>query len=333
MQIRPANEINAEYFCGKPIKKSALKQGWKALMLITGMHLLAGLAWAGQTNYAIGNAAAAELRLGLGARPAGMGEAFSSLADDANAVTWNPAGLGKVAGAQAGFMHYLYLADMYFDHVNYSQNLMPGAGFGAAFTYYNFGTFDKLDESGLNSGAFTPVTFVLTGGYGQNILPGLYVGLAAKILQEQIDADKYSALGADLGVQWQAPGEVKTAFVIQNLGTNLAESPLSRQIKIGLARSIPLGIRSGDLWQAALDVNWPVADAQYTSVNLGTEYWFQNSFALRLGYKWKNQSEVSGTAGLCAGLGVKYSILSLDYALVSVGSLGLTHQVAAGIGF
>lgn len=44
---------------------------------------------------AVSNAAVLYLRVAAGARPAGMGEAFVSIADDATATYWNPAGLGN----------------------------------------------------------------------------------------------------------------------------------------------------------------------------------------------------------------------------------------------
>jgi hypothetical protein len=50
---------------------------------------------AGSTAWAVSNAAALYLRVAAGARPAGMGEAFVSIADDATATYWNPAGLGN----------------------------------------------------------------------------------------------------------------------------------------------------------------------------------------------------------------------------------------------
>ena len=43
----------------------------------------------------ISEAAALFLRIASGARPAGMGEAFVALADDATATHWNPGGLGR----------------------------------------------------------------------------------------------------------------------------------------------------------------------------------------------------------------------------------------------
>ena len=47
------------------------------------------------TAGAVSNAAVLYLRVAAGARPAGMGEAFVSIADDAAATFWNPAGLGN----------------------------------------------------------------------------------------------------------------------------------------------------------------------------------------------------------------------------------------------
>ncbi|MEZ5358457.1 MAG: PorV/PorQ family protein [Candidatus Zixiibacteriota bacterium] len=44
---------------------------------------------------AVSNAAVLYLRVAAGARPGGMGEAFVSIADDATATYWNPAGLGN----------------------------------------------------------------------------------------------------------------------------------------------------------------------------------------------------------------------------------------------
>ena len=51
---------------------------------------------------AVSNTALLYLRIAAGARPAGMGEAFVSVADDATATYWNPAGLGNPP--VAGFM-------------------------------------------------------------------------------------------------------------------------------------------------------------------------------------------------------------------------------------
>ena len=50
---------------------------------------------ANESSADISNAAVLFLRIAPGARPAGMGEAFVAIADDATATHWNPAGLGS----------------------------------------------------------------------------------------------------------------------------------------------------------------------------------------------------------------------------------------------
>jgi hypothetical protein len=43
-----------------------------------------------------GENGAAFLKIGAGARPAALGDAFTAVADDANAAVWNPAGLARL---------------------------------------------------------------------------------------------------------------------------------------------------------------------------------------------------------------------------------------------
>jgi len=64
---------------------------WRPTMIL-GSAL--ALTLGASTAYAVSSAAALYLRIPVGARPAGMGEAYVAVADDATATRWNPAGLG-----------------------------------------------------------------------------------------------------------------------------------------------------------------------------------------------------------------------------------------------
>jgi hypothetical protein len=68
-----------------------MKRTLAAAILCTGMVF--GLA--AESYASISEAAVLFLRIAAGARPAGMGEAFVAVADDATATHWNPAGLGR----------------------------------------------------------------------------------------------------------------------------------------------------------------------------------------------------------------------------------------------
>ena len=52
-----------------------------------------------------GTTTAQFLKLGVGARAIGMGEAYSAIADDPTAIYWNPAGLAAVSEHSVSLMH------------------------------------------------------------------------------------------------------------------------------------------------------------------------------------------------------------------------------------
>jgi len=68
-----------------------VKRVWIASVLCVALVM----GQAADTYANISEAAVLFLRIAAGARPAGMGEAFVAIADDATATHWNPAGLGR----------------------------------------------------------------------------------------------------------------------------------------------------------------------------------------------------------------------------------------------
>ncbi|MCK5242550.1 PorV/PorQ family protein [bacterium] len=303
--------------------------------------LVATATFADQTNFDIGKVGGSELKIGLGPRPVAMGEAFVAKADDANATYWNPAGLGQIQGYHASFMHNIYLEDTSLEYLAYAQNLFEGAGIGANLMILNFGSMDKvdIDSSGLPVivSEFTPMVFSFAVGYGQFVMPFLSVGGSVKFISQNIDTESYSAVALDIGAIFQLKAKGDNAFqaglAIQNLGSSLGEASLPMNAKAGLAYSVPFKITEKDTWNILLDINLPFGDVNYTSANIGTEYCYNDLIAVRGGYKIKDTGDLSGMAGLTAGLGVKVPVgqsiaMHIDYALLSFGDLGLTHQIA-----
>lgn len=318
-------------------------------VMLTGMIILAGLltisANADQTNYDIGKVGASELKIGLGSRPVAMGEAFVAKADDLNATAWNAAGLAQIQGHNVGFMHNIYIEDTSLEYLAYAQNLFEGAGIGANLMMLNYGTLDKVEEvNGLPevTGEFTPMVFAFTAGYGQWVMPALAIGGAVKFYSQNIDEESYSAVAVDVGALFKlselgAKG-FQAGLSIQNLGTSIGDASLPMLAKAGLAYEAPFKITEKDVWNILVDVNLPFGDVNYTSGNVGTEYWYNDLVAVRAGYKIKETGDLGGITGLTAGAGVKVPVgdnikLNLDYALLSYGDLGMTHQIAVGVGF
>ena len=69
----------------------------KRLILIVLMIVsLCGVSYAAEEFAKVGTVGGQFLKLGVGARAAGMGASFVSVADDASSVFWNPAGVARV---------------------------------------------------------------------------------------------------------------------------------------------------------------------------------------------------------------------------------------------
>jgi len=70
---------------------------------------------AAQTVSGVGTTAAAFLKIGVGGRALGMGQAHATQAEDVTAVFWNPAGLARLEHTQMLFSHFDYLVDMRYE--------------------------------------------------------------------------------------------------------------------------------------------------------------------------------------------------------------------------
>src|SRR5258708_18728116 len=63
-----------------------------------------------------GTEGAAFLDIPVGAAPAAMGAAYTALANDAYAPTWNPGGLGLLESTQLSGQHVSYLDTLHYEY-------------------------------------------------------------------------------------------------------------------------------------------------------------------------------------------------------------------------
>ena len=294
------------------------------------------------SSSAKGTTTAAFLQLGVGARPEAMGEAFTAVASDADALYWNPAGLAKVQAHSATFMHSAYIESTSYDYIGYAQNLGGEKGvIGASIQYFSAGSIAGTDTSGVDTGSFTPNDMAVSVGYARKLacplkcpMDGGTVGVDVKYIQSKI-ATTASAEAIDLGAQSRAILDDKLRFglAIANLGTTMkfdnAKENLPLELKLGSSYKIK------DNWLAALDLKFPRSNNMLFA--LGTEYVYpvkdNMSLAGRVGYNSRTTGDVSGFTGISFGLGFGFDKYSLDYALVPFGDLGTTHRVSVSAKF
>ena len=69
----------------------------------------------------VATTSASFLEIGVGSRAVGMGGAFVATANDASAMYWNPAGLGRINRAGIFFVHTRWIADITFDYAGFCR--------------------------------------------------------------------------------------------------------------------------------------------------------------------------------------------------------------------
>lgn len=279
----------------------------------------------------VGTVSVQVLKLGAGARAAGMGNAFTAVADDVSAVYWNPAGLAVTEQESAALMHAILPEGISYDWLGYVKPAGPGT-FGAGLQRLSYGSIAETDETGFETGSFSPGETVGTVSYG---LASGNVGFGAslKYISGKIKQSAATA-AADLGLMYgiSEDDSLSLGFVLQNLGGKMKYASegdsLPLTFKVGAAY-----ILTGSCLLAA--------DAEMPSDNslnfaLGTEYDVEMReglvVSLRAGYNTRAR-DLGGLAGVSAGAGARNQSGSVDYAFSPFGDLGSVHKISLSINF
>ena len=101
---------------------------WAAAAFLTALLLFNP---AGAPAEPVSDLPAAFVDIGYGARPMGMGGAFVALADDANAVLWNPAGLVRLESTQLTGMYARQMGLIPYGFIGFAQPVSDRSSLGA----------------------------------------------------------------------------------------------------------------------------------------------------------------------------------------------------------
>lgn len=279
------------------------------------------------------------LRESYEAKAIGMGEAFSSIAEGAGALHWNPAGLAETAGREV-LLGYRSLPMQVQGGVPAFARRTGAYGLAISAEYLNYGDIETYDEIGLrdSSAQITPFSFVATAGLGRKISKKLSVGMALRGVYEKFDEGiGQKGLGLDIGVRY-LPDFRRTslAFVVQNVGYNTTEESLSLPILFRLGASSIFA--PFPKTRFALDIVKPIENV--FDYRIGMDYRHSRAVSIRAGYSisqpelerlLKGAHDDAGperAQSWSLGAGYKAQRLTLDYAIQSWSVLGLTHAVS-----
>ena len=291
--------------------------------------------WAGSKDFA-GTSAAQFLKIGVGARPVAMGEAFGAVSDDSNAIYWNPAGLGQLTQKEVGLTNTTWLEKSNLNFIAYCHPIRKlQSTFAIGLNQLSIPAIDKYDNQGRKKDTYNASNMAINLAYGGRITDNVFAGTNIKSIQSSIDSTGGSAIGLDFGFLYNKDN-VAFAAAVQNIGSKMTlyqvESSLPMNIKIGTALTFP--VRTADRLLVAFDINAPSDDD--IRLNIGTEYVkkFKDKFSIagRFGVK-TNTRGLDSLSAISLGFGIKSSMLNIDLVMVPYGDLGSTMRISFGVKF
>ncbi|MFO7896728.1 MAG: PorV/PorQ family protein [Candidatus Cloacimonadales bacterium] len=290
---------------------------------------------AGTTGFAF-------LKINYSARAAALGNAYTALADNAEAVFFNPAGLQAISSPQATVSYMSYFDGIQAGALSYAKAYNQQIKL-AAFMQYMSGSETRTlsDQNGEylgENGTFGFSNTVLGLGGSYYINPLLTVGANLKFLMDILDENSASAVAVDLAILHQTTNEnLKLGVALKNFGTQISSYTESDYTE-DLPNTICVGFsyHPAEKFYANLDVNKPLA-GDYAA-QIGVEYQIHDLLALRSGYKskaedWQAGGDMEIFSGLSFGLGFTWKQYLFDYAVVSYGDLGFINNLTLTYNF
>jgi len=315
-----------------------------ALALILAASV-AGASYAQQAGFAID-----PTYIGVGARPLGMGKAYVAVAEDADTVFMNPAGLGKIDSWKLTTMYSNFMGDVKYSVLSGVIPMETGSlGFGYitsrvdgiwilgadATSTTHWPTPSSLGEYS-NSVGFVSYGFPLekVAGFAKDI----YVGANLKYFDQQgsgTDEAYYAGgrgIDLDLGILYAPKGWLSLGLNQQNMVPSSMGGAVT--YRSGVEEDVPSVTKAGakialfgeeDLalidssfkLNLAADIDIHSTDNRPMGVHLGAEFMPNDYLSLRAGLDkdpYPSSVDAAQATNLTLGAGIKMHGIRFDYA-------------------
>jgi hypothetical protein len=277
-------------------------------------------------------------------RATAMGAAFSTIADDASATYYNPAGLGFISSGEVTVVHTPWLRglapDMYHEYTAFTYPL-PAGTLGGNIIFLYYGKIEGVyDDQYL--GSWAPYDLQIQFSYGYKLSDNWSIGGNIKFIHSFLAPEDvlYQATGIEGGgsgttvaggvaALYKKPlsfGEIRYSLVFDNFGPGLVitstgeRDPLPYNLKTGIA-FVPLNTKNHKLalclevTKILVNITNDYRDRGAGYVfddawkHAGIEYSFLGIGSARIGYFL---DQLGARKGLTFGLGFKLKNLSID---------------------
>ena len=316
-------------------------------------------------------AAASFLLFEPSARASAMGNAYVTIADDANATYYNPAALADFNRRSVSTTFYKPVpnlaSDIFSSFAAYTHPFEGIGNLGFSLIYTSLGKQFQTDSQGNSLGEFTSFGMGLGVSYGTHLLKNLSMGVTVKFVHEnlanvQVGNEQGKGAGTsfagDFGLMWKPSKRFTLATVLRNVGPNMTfidadqADPLPQNFTLGIAfvpyeteksRLLvttdvykPLPDRDGGFFSFATGWSNDTPEAEFKDIDykIGAEWEYTLSEESAFALRAGYWHDQDGKRTLpTAGLGLKYNWATFDISYFIDNSAALRNVFRFSGGF
>ncbi|MCK4304347.1 MAG: PorV/PorQ family protein [Candidatus Eisenbacteria sp.] len=298
---------------------------------------LPGAAFGAREFEKVGTQGGQFLKIGIGARAAGMGAAFTSIADDASAVYWNPAGVARITRNVIALNHCDWAADISFSHAAYvfDPKYVPGMMAIHARSLYMpeqvvrtvykpEGDGTKFDNGDVGVG----IT------YARSLTDKFSAGLTFNYIHSSLADYSASAYTFDFGTLYDTGYQsLRIGMAIQNIGSDMEFITKSVKMPTVFRVGMSMSVYESEVYSALTSAEFSHPPDNNERANIGMEVGYKDFIRLRGGYGFGYDAD-----GLGLGFGFKVPTslnaeATMDYAFTDMSELGGIHRIAVDFRF
>jgi hypothetical protein len=268
------------------------------------------------------------LKIGIGTRAPGMGEAATTMLGGADNIFWNPAGISHIDKRAIHLGYITWFADI--SHLSFAAawNLGKFGSVGLSLLSMDYGTIEGTAINGENNigyddtGNLDPQEYALGLTYARRLTDRFSMGGTAKLCSQDLIAKSSQVLAIDFGTLYNIGwNDLTMGMTIQHFSREIRyieeyfELPMIFRIGFSIDFLSVMGMESST-HQVTFALEGANPRDYSERIHVGFEYWYQNLIALRAGYKFNYDNE-----DLSYGATMKLAGISLGYAHSAFGSI------------
>lgn len=268
---------------------------------------------------------------GAGPRSIGMGAAFVSVADDASATYWNPAGLSQITRKEIALLKSSLFADTTYDMYSFVKpSKKGGSAWGVSMIKLASAGYEKVTAKADTAtqqwtsvqadGSFQVEESALSWSYGRKVVDHVAIGTALRKITRAVDVSSDSSMVADLSTLIDAKeGRRRFGVTMRNVYANTTGDTSDK---------MPLVFRVGasdQFFKRKLLLAIDLDKSQHANIgyHFGGEFGFTKKFKGRFGIQGEQGEGLRETD---VGFGYTIKSVTLDYA-IGIHTLGSTTHM------